>query len=332
MIPHPSAERVQDLLRHMRGLPVLVVGDLMLDRFLWGNVSRISPEAPVPVVHLNSETARLGGAGNVARNLHALGGRTQLVGVVGNDVGGGQFRECLSAAGLDPAGLVEVPGRTTTIKTRVIAHHQQVVRIDREMDHPVPARAVETLAALVLSGLSAVRAVLISDYDKGVVCQDLLDRILPAAGRAGRIVAIDPKPSNYEHYRGATVLTPNAQEARSMAGLRGKSDPDLVEAGQTIRRHLGCPAVLVTQGERGMTLFREGEGPLRIPALAREVFDVTGAGDTVISTLTLALAAGASLEEASVLSNLAAGSVVGKLGTAEVTPEDLLLAVASQES
>ncbi|HEV8336463.1 MAG TPA: D-glycero-beta-D-manno-heptose-7-phosphate kinase [Candidatus Polarisedimenticolia bacterium] len=305
---------------------VVVVGDLMVDRFLWGSVSRISPEAPVPVVRLQSESASLGGAGNVARNLRSLGGRVDLIGVLGPDAAGAQFRDGLRREELSDKAIVDVPNRASTVKTRVIAHHQQVVRIDREATAAVPEEVEDRLTELVLNRLPDARALLISDYDKGAVTPRILGRILPAATGGGLVVAIDPKPANYEHYRPATVITPNAQEAGVMAALRDREDAGLEKAGEAIRRHLDCKAVLVTRGEAGMTLIQAGALPLRIPASAREVFDVTGAGDTVISALTLALVAGASLEEAAALANAAAGCAVGKLGTAVVQPEEILRA------
>jgi D-beta-D-heptose 7-phosphate kinase/D-beta-D-heptose 1-phosphate adenosyltransferase len=298
----------------------------MLDRFLWGSVSRISPEAPVPVVRLQSESASLGGAGNVARNLRSLGGQVDLIGVLGADAAGAQFRDALRREELSDKAIVDVPGRGSTVKTRVIAHHQQVVRIDRESTTPVPEDLEDRLIGMVLNRLPDAGALLISDYDKGAVTPRILGRILPAAAEAGLVVAIDPKPANYEHYRPVTVITPNAQEAGIMAALRDRDDARLEKAGEAIRRHLDCKAVLVTRGEEGMTLIQAGTPPLRIPASAREVFDVTGAGDTVVSALTLALVAGATLEEAATLANAAAGCAVGKLGTAVVQPEEILRA------
>ena len=309
-------------MRHMSGLRVVVVGDLMVDRYVRGAVSRISPEAPVPIVHHHSEDAVVGGAGNVARNLHALGARVDLVGVVGGDPGAELFRRCLKEAGLEANRLIEVPGRTTTIKTRVVAHQQQVVRIDREETDALPAAVEEEVSERVKTLLPGAVALLVSDYDKGVVTPGLLTRILPAASSAGVITTVDPKPSNYDHYRPVTAVTPNEQEARAMTRLRPKDS--LLEAGEAIRERLGCNGVLLTQGEAGMTLFQPERQPLRILARAREVFDVTGAGDTVIAVLTLALAASASMEEAARLANLAAGLVVGKHGTATVGPEELL--------
>jgi rfaE bifunctional protein kinase chain/domain len=323
--------RVSDLLGRMAGSRIVVIGDLMLDRFLWGSVTRISPEAPVPVVRLQSESATLGGAGNVARNLHALGAGVDLVGILGQDPGGQQFRETLRKAGMDDAGILETADRSTTVKTRVIAHHQQVVRIDRECGDPLTSGAEAELCRRILDRLPGARALLISDYDKGVVSPGVLDRILPAAAAAGMVVTVDPKPPNYDHYKPVTVITPNAHEARMMAAPRSKGEGGLREAGEAIRLRLGCAGVLLTQGEAGMTLFQASRSPLRIPAVARDVFDVTGAGDTVISTLTLALVADATLEEAAVLANAAAGCAVGKLGTAVVTPEEICKAFQASD-
>jgi rfaE bifunctional protein kinase chain/domain len=322
--PTFSVERLRDLFHRMRGARVLVLGDLMLDRFLWGSVSRISPEAPVPVVRLRSESSSLGGAGNVARNLRVLGAQVDLVGVVGRDLGGEQFRSCLAEAGIGDQALVEVPGRGTTVKTRVIAHHQQVVRIDRESSEPLSQEDVSELSGAVLDRLPGTAALLISDYDKGVVTGTILRRILPAAASAGIMISIDPKPANYDIYRPSTMITPNAQEALSMGAPRSRGEAGLREAGEAILRHLGCDLVLVTQGEDGMTLFRPSSPPLPIPTVAREVFDVTGAGDTVIAALTLSRVTGASPEESAVLANAAAGCAVGKLGTAAVTPEEII--------
>ncbi|PYQ13756.1 MAG: D-glycero-beta-D-manno-heptose-7-phosphate kinase [Acidobacteria bacterium] len=315
--------RVQELLRRMAGSRILVVGDIMVDRFLWGSVHRVSPEAPVPVVHLNSESAVLGGAGNVARNLRSLGAEVDLVGVVGRDRGAEEFWRLLTEAGLSGQRVIEISTRSTTTKTRVIAHHQQVVRIDRESQDPLERVNVEQVSARALEMLPKARAIVISDYDKGVISPEILRRILPGARDAGIPVAVDPKPTNYRFYRPATVITPNLPEARIMTGTRGRTEEEVLLMGQALQGQLGCEALLLTRGEQGMTLFKSSREPVLIPASAREVFDVTGAGDTVVAVLALSLAAGATIEEAANLANLAAGLVVGKLGTAVVTPEEL---------
>ena len=323
MNPSLSPTRARELVERMVGCRILVLGDLMVDRFLWGSVNRISPEAPVPVVHLASETAALGGAGNVARNLKALGARADLVGAVGRDRGAEDFWRLLKDGGMDGQGVVAFPDRATTVKTRVIAHHQQVVRIDRETHEPLGREELELICGRAMERVREARALLISDYDKGVVAPELLQRLLPVAREVGLPVTIDPKPPNCEHYRHATVVTPNLHEARIMAGARSGTEEQILRMGSTLREHLQCKAVLLTRGEEGMTLFQEALDPVRIPASAREVFDVTGAGDTVIAVLTLALVAGASVAEASILANHAAGLVVGKLGTAVVSSEEL---------
>lgn len=301
-----------------------MAGDLMLDRFLWGSVERISPEAPVPVVRLRSETASLGGAGNVARNLRALGGVPRLVGVAGRDRGSQELMSLLQEAGMSVEGLVSSPDRLTTIKSRVIAHQQQVVRIDRESQVPLRSEECRALCSKAYEFLADCRAVVISDYDKGVVTPELLAALLPRAHESRRFVAIDPKPSNSRHYNPATIVTPNLAEARTISGLKGGSEEEVTEMGTTLLDRIRCEAVLLTRGEEGMTLFRKSLSPFHIPSTAHEVYDVTGAGDTVIAVLALAAAAGADLSEAAVLANMAAGLVVGKIGTGTVLPDELI--------
>jgi D-beta-D-heptose 7-phosphate kinase/D-beta-D-heptose 1-phosphate adenosyltransferase len=303
-----------------------VVGDLMLDRFLWGSVSRISPEAPVPVVRLERETEMLGGAGNVVRNIASLGGRAIPVGVRGDDQAGDALRRLCGDSAVPLDGLVLVRGRPTTVKTRVIAQHQQIVRIDRE---EAGAHADETRVALrdrSLERLSAVQVMIVSDYEKGAISSDLLNAILPEAARRGIPVVIDPKISNFPHYRPATVVTPNAREAMEAAGRMARSEEEFEALARALIGRLGIPFLLLTRGELGMLLVERSGGAIRIPAEAREVYDVAGAGDTVTAALALALAAGADLLEAALLANLAAGVVVGKIGTASLTAEELVAA------
>lgn len=319
-----STDRARRLLGAMQGRPVLVVGDVMLDEFLWGRVARISPEAPVPVVEVTRESARLGGAGNVSQNVRALGGEARLVGVVGADAGGRRVRDALQAAGIR-ADLVEAPdGRPTTVKMRIIAHQQQVVRADREQSEPVSPQIEEALLAKVREALPGCRAAVVSDYDKGVVTPRVMSGLLRLARRRRVPVLVDPKIQHFRIYRGARVVTPNQNEAELATGIRIRSDADLLAAGTRILALVRCEAALVTRGERGMSLFAKGHRPVHIPTAAREVFDVTGAGDTVIAGLGLAVAAGARLTEAAELANHAAGVVVGKLGTASATPGEVL--------
>jgi D-beta-D-heptose 7-phosphate kinase/D-beta-D-heptose 1-phosphate adenosyltransferase len=310
----------------MRERRVLVLGDVMLDEFWWGRVSRISPEAPVPVVQVTGQSFHLGGAGNVAASVRSLGGGAVLAGVVGRDTAAERVREALAAAGVD-SHLVEVGrDRPTTVKTRIVAHGQQVVRADREDAADVPARAQAALLESVRRELPSCGALVISDYQKGVVTASLLRRVLPLAKRHGVPVLVDPKVRHFRLYRGATVVTPNQIEAEQATGLQLRSPAEVVAAGRRILSLLGCRAVLVTRGEHGMSLCERGRPPLHVPTAAREVFDVTGAGDSVIAAMALALAAGASLPEAAVLANCAAGVVVGKIGTAQASPAEVLAA------
>jgi rfaE bifunctional protein kinase chain/domain len=329
--PFLSTRRAKELVHRMSEANILVVGDLMVDRFLWGTVHRISPEAPVPVVHLKSETSALGGAGNVARNLQSLGAAAHLVGVVGSDRGADDFLRLLAEADLGREGIIRSEDMPTITKTRVIAQHQQVVRIDREAGELLSSAVRDEIGSRVEGLLSKVGGVVISDYQKGVISEDVLERILPAAKAAGLPTVIDPKPLNFPFYKSATVITPNLQEAREMAGSRGGPHEDILQMGKGLRDRLGCEAVLLTRGEEGMTLFESSGEPTSIPATAREVFDVTGAGDTVVAVLSLCLVAGAEVKEAAFLANLAAGLVVGKLGTAVVTQKELIAALPGQE-
>ena len=306
---------------------VLVLGDLMLDEFTWGRVRRISPEAPVPVVEVDSETYRPGGSANVAANVKALGGRPLTVGVVGSDSAGKRLTKLLEELEIDPGTLVE-DDRRTTLKTRIIAHGQQVVRTDREDRTPLSSPIVEAISRQFLSALGEADAVIVSDYDKGVVNADLLSVVLPEAELAGVPVFLDPKVHHADYYRPVTLIAPNHREAELMSGLAIGGPSSLEQAGKALLSRFGCPYVLITQGEDGMSLFEDG-AVHDIPAAARQVFDVTGAGDTVIATLAMAHAAGHTMEESAWLANYAAGVVVGKVGTATLTRAELEIALAS---
>jgi D-beta-D-heptose 7-phosphate kinase/D-beta-D-heptose 1-phosphate adenosyltransferase len=310
----------------MRGRCVLVVGDVMLDEFVWGRVARISPEAPVPVVEITGQSFHLGGAGNVAANVRALGGAAVLAGVVGRDPAGERAREAARSAGVVPRLVVSDGGRPTTVKTRIVAHHQQVVRTDREDAGDVTGRIQDALLEALRREMPACHALVVSDYQKGVVTRPLLERLLPLARRRRVPVLVDPKLRHFRLYRRVTVVTPNQTEAEEATGIRIRNDADLLGAGRRILSLLACQAVLITRGEHGLSLFERGRAPLHVPTAAREVFDVTGAGDSVIATMALALAAGATLGEAAVLANWAAGVVVGKVGTAQATPDEVLSA------
>ena len=308
------------------GLKVLVLGDVILDRFIHGSVSRISPEAPIPVVEVTHERLLPGGAANVAHNIRVLGGKPFLLGAVGADATGAGFRDVLASCGIEDAGLVEVPGRVTTVKSRIIAHHQQVVRVDREEKAPLPDGARQTVLDCFRAELPTSRAVVVSDYAKGFFDAALLGEVGRAAREARVPLVVDPKPSHLP-YPGATVVTPNRDEAAGFAGRPFDSE-EVPEVAAGILSQTDWEAVLFTLGAEGMVLAPRAGECLRIPAQVREVFDVTGAGDTVVAVLSLALAAGCDLPRAARLANLAAGVVVGKVGTAVCTPEELRAALA----
>jgi D-beta-D-heptose 7-phosphate kinase/D-beta-D-heptose 1-phosphate adenosyltransferase len=321
-----TAERAAALVARMEGRRVAVYGDVMLDEFVWGDVARISPEAPVPVVEIRRESVRLGGAANVLANLVALGARATLVGVVGRDRAAAQLTAKLDefGAGRAEARLVTDETRPTTIKTRIIAHNQLVVRADRERRAPVAATVEDELIAALAATLEGADALVVSDYDKGAVTPRVLAEVLPRAQAAGRHVLIDPKLRNFDSYRPATLVTPNHIEALRLTNSEDDTDEGIAAAARSLRARVGCQAVLITRGERGMMLLAGDGVPLYVGTVAREVYDVTGAGDTVIATLAAALAAGATLAEAAALANHAAGIVVGKLGTATASAEELV--------
>jgi len=311
---------------------VLVLGDVMLDRFVWGAVSRISPEAPVPVLEVRKETTCLGGAANVAANIHSLGGEPLPLAVVGNDVEGELLKAKFRELGTGVGGIFIDKERPTSIKTRIIAHHQQICRTDREERAPLSPELRRKLAAWFRAHLDIADAVIVSDYAKGLISPTLLRQVLPLAKAAQKPVCVDPKLRNFAAYRPATVITPNVMETEYAAGMTIATEQDLLRAGRKILRKTGIDHLLVTRGEHGMALFEADSKVTQIPTLAREVFDVTGAGDTVISTLALGLVAGLCVLEAAILSNIAAGIVVAKLGTAAATPDELLAGIHAQSS
>jgi len=325
--PALSPARARALLKRMRGRHVVVLGDVMLDEFLWGTVGRISPEAPVPVVEVTRQSYHLGGAGNVAANVCALGGTAVLAGVVGSDPAAERVRESLGAAGVQAALVPSGGGRPTTVKTRIVAHHQQVVRADREQSDDIDAALEDGLVGRLRGALPSCGALIVSDYQKGVITPRLMKAVVSLARRLGIPVLVDPKVRHFALYRGVALVTPNQLETEQATGIRIRGEDDLLAAGARILRKLRCGAALVTRGEQGMSLFEGGSRPLHIPTAAREVFDVTGAGDTVIATVALALCGGARLAEAAMLANYAAGVVVGKVGTATAAPDELMAAV-----
>jgi D-beta-D-heptose 7-phosphate kinase/D-beta-D-heptose 1-phosphate adenosyltransferase len=315
--------RAAEILQNLRDRYVLVLGDVMLDEFVWGDVTRISPEAPVPVVDVRRESIHLGGAANVLANLVALGARGAVVGVVGNDAAGRKLQTGLRDLGVHDQYLLVDESRPSTTKTRIIAHSQLVVRADRESRNPVTGKLEEKIVTCLREALTQADAFVVSDYDKGVVTPGILREILPVAYEQAPVL-VDPKLRNFNSYRPATLVTPNHLEALRMSDTEDHSDDGSHHAAKVIREKLGCDAVLITRGDRGMMLL-EGDGqPVYVETAAREVYDVTGAGDTVIATLAGALATGATMFEAATLANHAAGIVVGKVGTATATAAELL--------
>jgi len=310
---------------------VLVLGDFILDRFIWGSVSRISPEAPVPVVNVNRESFLLGGSLNVANNIHTLGGIVYPCGIVGRDLEGRLLMRGLRRFGIETGGVVQDKTRPTTIKTRVIAHSQQVVRVDREKIQPLSVSDIRRILQFIQKKIKQADVVIVEDYGKGVVEPSLLKPLLKLAKRLKKPVLVDPKEKHFSLYKGVTAITPNRSEAYGGYNASNGRQPDLEEAGRGLLKQLNLQAVLITLGEEGMALFEKNQPTQRIPTTAREVFDVSGAGDTVIAAFGLSLAAGATLQQAAVLSNLAAGIVVGKLGTATIEPNELKQAIRSRE-
>lgn len=325
------AARVQKLLTAAQHNRILVVGDVMLDQFIWGSVARISPEAPVPVVEFQRESFMPGGAANVARNLTALGVGAELFGAVGADAAAENLRGLLHTQKIGCRGLVVSADRQTSQKTRIVAHSQQVVRIDRESREDLAPELTRRLLAAIKVQLPKTDAVILADYGKGVVTQSLLNELKPLCREHGVWLSLDPKPVHHLNLTGLSLIAPNRKEAFDLAGISDDTknadpfaDKNLLRATECLLRELNPALLLITLGELGMLLCQRGQKPFHIPTVAQEVFDVSGAGDTVIATFTLAIAAGAAPVEAAILSNHAAGIVVEKVGTATCSPEELL--------
>jgi len=324
-LPELSRTRAEEILKRARDRRVVVLGDVMLDEFIWGDVTRISPEAPVPVVNIKRESMHLGGAANVLANITAIGASGNVIAVVGRDAAAEKLRESLRKDGGVQTDdmLIADDKRPTTIKTRIIAHNQMVVRADREHRGAVNGNIESQVVEAVKRAIADAHALIVSDYDKGVITPRLLSEVLPGAYEKMPVL-IDPKMRNFDSYRPATLLTPNHHEALRVTNFEEDSDETLSSAARSIRQRLQCDAVLITRGERGMMLLEGENDPVFVKTAAREVFDVTGAGDTVIATLAVALASGASMTEAAVLANHAAGIVVGKLGTATADAKEII--------
>jgi len=316
--------RLNKIISNFRDARVLVIGDLILDEFLWGDVSRISPEAPVPVVWVKRESFMPGGASNVANNIRSLGARTFIAGVIGDDERGAILKSELEQKGIDTRGIITDGSRPTTLKTRVVAHHQQVVRIDKESVSALSDEVISRIIAYTKSMIDKLDAVIIEDYGKGVITPRILRELVPLARKKQKIISVDPKEENLKYYKGITLITPNNHEASKAVGFEIKDAVTLKRAGAAMLKKFNCRIALITLGENGMAVFQKDKPMKQIPTVAQEVFDVSGAGDTVIACYTLALAAGADPVQAAHISNCAAGIVVGKVGIAVVSPEELV--------
>ncbi len=313
---------MQNLLEKFSDVRVLVVGDIMLDQYWWGSVERISPEAPVPIVHLNNKSSLVGGAANVAANIKGLGAEVFLVGVVGTDPEGIQFRKILNKIDISDKNVLSID-RSTTIKTRIVAHNQQIVRIDQEDTEDLDQIVEELIWQQIEKVIDKIDIVLISDYAKGVITENLASRLITLVKSKKKFVIVDPKGKNYEKYRYATIITPNNKEAVEATNSEIKDEVTLEEVGSKLLSELDLDALIITRGEKGMALFQKGKTFRNLESTTRNVFDVTGAGDTVIATLTVAIGAGSDFYNAAKLANTAAGLVVQRVGTTAIKLEDL---------
>lgn len=309
---------------------ILVIGDLMVDRYVWGKVRRISPEAPVPVVEVSNENLLPGGAANVANNLISLGCKVFISGVIGKDEMGRRLMQMLEEKGIKTEGIIVDDNRPTTLKTRIIAHNQQVVRFDREVMSEINRSTLSSILTYVRNCLPHIKGIIISDYCKGVITKTLMRKLLEMMDLK-RFIAVDPKIGHFDYYKGVSLITPNINEASSGSGVEITDKKTLVTAGKSLIEKLRCKAVLITRGEEGMTLFEENGKVTHIPTFAKEVYDVTGAGDTVIATFTLSHCAGAPLKDAAIYANHAAGVVVGEVGTAVINRNELIWSIRRRE-
>ena len=324
MLENINRQNLYQAIQKFPAANILVIGDIIVDHFIWGTVSRISPEAPVPVVNVTDESLLLGGSANVLHNLYDLGARATLCGVIGDDFMGDHLLELLRRMSSPIAGVIKTVDRPTTKKTRIVAQSQQVVRFDREKTGPLPPAILDALCSFIEEHLNTFDAVIISDYCKGVICRRLMDHLRTLLNRHRIPMIVDPKPVHAELFREATIITPNHHEAEKMSGVTIDDDQTLLKAATTLLQKLDSTAVLITRGEAGMTLLEKGKPIFTIPTVAKEIYDVTGAGDTVIASLALGLASGLSFAEAATLANFAAGIVVGKVGTATASARELM--------
>lgn len=326
----PLTYEPETLINYIAGFStkkIFVIGDVVVDEFIWGKASRISPEAPVPVVNVISRSFRLGGATNVAHNIHSLGGKVSICGVVGENETGQWVQSSLNGMGIENGGLITEKNRPTTLKTRVIAHNQQVLRYDQETKTAISPQSMKKIIGHIEKNLDEIDGIIVSDYGKGVISRQLLSELLQLTHQSKKAILVDPKIDNFPFYNNITLIAPNQKEASEMAEMEIITQEDLIQAGKKLLTFLKAKMVLITQGEEGMTLFEESGDTIHIPTTAKKVYDVTGAGDTVIASLALTLAAGASPIEAALISNHAAGVVVGEIGTGSVSPKELERAI-----
>lgn len=315
---------IENILKRFKQANIAVLGDVMLDEFCWGKVDRISPEAPVPIVQVRHETWRPGGAANVAGNLVALGAKAHLFGIIGDDGAGRRLSEELAKENIGTSGLIIDSGRRTSVKTRIISQKQQMIRIDRESTDQIDYARQKAITSALFDMADDLDGVIVSDYAKGVIVEGLLKEVIEKFKKMGKFVSIDPKLKNFPIYQKPTIITPNTKEAEQTLGRVFECDEDVLKGGQDLLKNTHADAILITRSEHGMSLFEKGQKPVTIPTRALDVYDVTGAGDTVIATFSLALAAGCPMVEAAEVANLAAGVVVGLVGTASASAEQIL--------
>jgi D-glycero-beta-D-manno-heptose-7-phosphate kinase len=325
-----TKNRLEALFASFSGKTIMVIGDLMLDRYLWGRVSRISPEAPVPVVEVDSESSRLGGAANVSYNVLSLGARAIPLGIVGSDAEGELLKRMFQEKGFPTDGILTDANRFTTVKTRIIAHHQHVVRTDREVREGISKETQDKLMARFESRLSSLDGIILEDYNKGLLVPEFIGRVVARAREKGKMVFVDPKYDHFFEYRGATLFKPNKKEASDRLGLKLDSDGAFRSALNRLMDELDCGAVLITLGEEGMILQERGREIMKIPTRAVKVHDVSGAGDTVIAAMAVVMSAGGSAEEAAMIANQAAGIVCGEVGIIPVDKHVLFQKMAEE--
>ncbi|MCA0445516.1 MAG: D-glycero-beta-D-manno-heptose-7-phosphate kinase [Bacteroidetes bacterium] len=319
-----TEERLNQIFKAMKTRKIAVIGDLMVDKYIWGDVLRISPEAPVPVVEVTDESERLGGAANVGLNLVGLGGKSVLIGVCGDDSQAAQMKDIVTRNGMDAGGIVTDKTRRTTVKTRVIAQQQHVVRIDQEHRHHISKAVEKQILDYLTLHIDEIDGIILEDYNKGVLTLGLIKDVISLANQHRKLITVDPKKNHFFDYQNVTLFKPNLKETSEGLNRKLHTDEEVIEAGTELLKKLNAEYVLITRSEKGMSLFKKDGSHHHVPTQALHVADVSGAGDTVIATLTLALAAGASIEEASALANLAGGFVVGEVGILPAKPEQVL--------